>query len=227
MPWSPPIQLPLASNCRAVPRACFRWPELRSSITKQSHWQATRWDRSSRRRPRWSPTPSSFATRSSRSRTSTTGSRTYCPRGNQHPVTGGKPKQWIVVPGTQHETVSQLSGAASVSASSSGSLFVSTPGDQPLAAFLDNAAGATWEATPTDARPWIEIRFDHPIPLREITVTPSTVGTSRDHEGPSSRRTEGKRTASLEPGATPQSAVDACRQHSLLEDHDCRHAGTS
>ena len=130
-------------------------------------------------RPRWSPIPSNFAIRSSRSRTFTTGSRTCCPPGNPRPLAGGKPQQWIVVPGVQHETVSQLSGAAAVSASSSGALFVSTPGDQPLSAFLDNAAGAAWEATPTDAQPWIEIRFDHPIPVRQITVTPSAVGTSR------------------------------------------------
>ena len=124
--------------------------------------------------------------------------------GQPAPLTGGKPQQWIVVPGAQHETVSQLSGAAAVSASSSGSLFVSTPGDQPLAAFIDNAAGATWEATPTDARPWIEIRFDHPIPLREITVTPSTVGTSRITRVQVATE-RGQSTASLEPRASPQS----------------------
>ncbi len=124
--------------------------------------------------------------------------------GQPAPLSGGKPKQWIVVPGTQHETVSQLSGAASISASSSGSLFVSNPGDQPLSAFLDNAAGATWEATPTDARPWIEIRFDHPIPLREITVTPSTVGTTRITRVQVATD-RGRITPSLEPGAAPQS----------------------
>lgn len=123
--------------------------------------------------------------------------------GQPAPLTGGAPQQWIVVPGTEHETVSQLTGAASVSASSSGSLFVSTPGNQPLAAFVDNAAGATWESTPTDARPWIEIRFDHPIPLREITVTPSSLDSSRITSVQVSTD-QGQRTSSLEPRSTPQ-----------------------
>ena len=123
--------------------------------------------------------------------------------GQPAPVTGGKAQQWIVVPGTEHETVSKLSGAAALSASSSGSLFASIPGDQPLSAFIDNAAGAAWEATPTDARPWIEIRFDHPIPLREITVTPSSLDTSRITSVQVSTD-QGQRTSSLEPRSTPQ-----------------------
>ena len=124
--------------------------------------------------------------------------------GQPAPFAGGKPQQWIVVPGVQHETVSQLHGAAAVSASSSGSLFVSTPGDQPLAAFIDNPPGSAWEATPTDAEPWIEIRFDHPIPLRQIAVTPSAVGTTRVTRVQVSTD-RGQRTSSLEPRATPQS----------------------
>ena len=124
--------------------------------------------------------------------------------GQPAPLTGGKPSQWIVVPGTQHETVSRLSGAASVSASSSGSLFVSTPEYQPLAAFLENPAGATWEATPTDVQPWIQIRFNHPIPLREITVTPFAIGTSHITRVQVSTD-RGHRTASLRPQAAPQS----------------------
>ena len=81
---------------------------------------------------------------------------------------------------------------------------MSTPGDQPLSAFIDNAAGAAWEATPTDAQPWIEIRFDHPIPLRQITVTPSAVGTSRVTRVQVSTD-RGERTSSMVPRATPQS----------------------
>ena len=146
--------------------------------------------------------------------------------GQPAPLGGGKPQQWIVVPGAHHETVSQLSGAAAVTASSSGALFVSTPGDQPLAAFLDNAAGAAWEATPTDAQPWIQIRFDHPIPLRQVTVTPSTVGTSRVTKVQVSTD-RGQRTSSLEPRNTPQSLSSTRRPHSLRENHDRRYAGAS
>jgi arabinofuranan 3-O-arabinosyltransferase len=91
--------------------------------------------------------------------------------GESVPGAAGPPNQWIVVPGVQHETVSKLIGALSVSASSYGPLFTSVPGDQPLAAFLKDSGGAMWEASPNDRRPWIEIRFNKPIPIREVTIS--------------------------------------------------------
>ncbi|HVB92607.1 MAG TPA: alpha-(1-_3)-arabinofuranosyltransferase family protein [Acidimicrobiales bacterium] len=84
----------------------------------------------------------------------------------------GQPKQWIVVPGTRHETVSSLTGVSSVAASSYGPLFTSVPGLQPLAALLPGTVGSMWQASPTDRSPWIEIRFLHPLRLHEVTITP-------------------------------------------------------
>lgn len=90
--------------------------------------------------------------------------------GESVPGMSGPPKQWIVVPGVQHETVSKLIGALSVSASSYGPLFTSVPGNQPLSAFLNDSGGAMWEASPDDRRPWIEIRFNQPVALRDVTI---------------------------------------------------------
>ncbi len=101
--------------------------------------------------------------------------------GEPSPVTGdsslpsgGPPDQWIVVPGDRHETTLQLRGAALITASSFGPVFNEAPGQQPLEAFLADAAqgGAAWEASPTDPRPWIEIRFDRSVTLSKITLTP-------------------------------------------------------
>jgi len=85
----------------------------------------------------------------------------------------GPPTQWIVVPGSDHETVSALSGAASVTASSYGPTFSTVPGYQPLSAFLPTSAGSQWQAEPQDDRPWLQIDFDHPVPLHSITITPA------------------------------------------------------
>jgi arabinofuranan 3-O-arabinosyltransferase len=85
----------------------------------------------------------------------------------------GPPNQWTVVPGSEHETVSRLSGAASASASSYGPLFSVVPGYQPLSAFLPASSGSMWQANPQDGRPWLQINFDHPVPLHTITITPA------------------------------------------------------
>ena len=89
---------------------------------------------------------------------------------------GKPPDQWIVVPGDSHETTLALHGAAQVSASSFGPTFGEAPGQQPLEAFLADAnqGGGAWQATPADPRPWIQIRFDHSVPLSAITLTPLT-----------------------------------------------------
>jgi len=94
--------------------------------------------------------------------------------GAPSPVSGSPPDQWVVVPGDRHETTLQLHGAAQITASSFGPFFSQAPGEQPLEAFLTDAAqaGAVWQAWPTDPRPWIEIRFDHSVPLSRITLTP-------------------------------------------------------
>ena len=94
--------------------------------------------------------------------------------GAPSPVSGSPPDQWVVVRGDRHETTLQLHGAAQITASSFGPFFSQAPGEQPLEAFLADAeqAGAAWQAWPTDPRPWIEIRFDHSVPLSLITLTP-------------------------------------------------------
>ena len=85
---------------------------------------------------------------------------------------GAVSKQFIVVPGIGHETVSRLSGAGSISASSFGSAFSAIPSDQPLSAFVTDSGGASWVARSDDTAPWIEIRFTHAIPVDTVRVTP-------------------------------------------------------
>ena len=81
--------------------------------------------------------------------------------------------QFIVVPGVAHETVSHLSDGVSISASSFGPEFSRVPSEQPLSAFLADSGGAFWVASASDAAPWIQIRFSHPVLLHRISVTPS------------------------------------------------------
>jgi hypothetical protein len=94
--------------------------------------------------------------------------------GDTSPSSGGQPDQWIVVSGDRHETTLKLLGATQISASSFGPIFNEAPGQQPLDAFLDDAGqgGGAWEASPSDPRPWIAIRFDHSLPLSQIALTP-------------------------------------------------------
>ncbi|HEX4218855.1 MAG TPA: alpha-(1-_3)-arabinofuranosyltransferase family protein, partial [Acidimicrobiales bacterium] len=127
--------------------------------------------------------------------------------GQPAPNGGGKPSQWIVVPGTSHETVSVLHGAATVSASSYGPVFEDVPGDQPLSPFLEDSGGASWEAQPNDPRPWIEIRFDHAVPLHAITLTPSAKSSRVTAVQVSTD--QGQVTSSLTKGTGPQSVPTA------------------
>ena len=83
------------------------------------------------------------------------------------------PLTYSVTSGTQHETVEAPIGAAAVTASSYGSSLVAQPTEGPYSAFDGNPSTA-WVADATDNSigQWISIRFDHPVPLTTITVTP-------------------------------------------------------
>jgi len=79
---------------------------------------------------------------------------------------GGPPRQLLPVPSAGHQTVAVLAGAASVTASSSGSWLVETPEIDPVNAFDGNPSTYWTEASPaTPVGQWIQITFDHPIVL--------------------------------------------------------------
>ena len=79
---------------------------------------------------------------------------------------GGPPRQLLPVSSTGHQTVAVLAGAASVTASSSGSWLGETPQIDPVNAFDANASTYWTEASPeTPVGQWIQITFSHPIVL--------------------------------------------------------------
>ncbi|HEX9033710.1 MAG TPA: alpha-(1-_3)-arabinofuranosyltransferase family protein [Streptosporangiaceae bacterium] len=79
---------------------------------------------------------------------------------------GGAPRQMLPVSPAGHQTVAVLSGAAAVTASSSGSWFAQTPQIDPVNAFDGNPSTVWTEATPsTPAGQWIQITFAHRVAL--------------------------------------------------------------
>jgi arabinofuranan 3-O-arabinosyltransferase len=85
---------------------------------------------------------------------------------------GGAPRQLLPVPGAaRRQTVAVLVGAASVTASSSGSWLAETPQIDPVNAFDGNRSTVWAEANPATAvGQWVQIRFDHRV------VLPDTIG---------------------------------------------------
>ncbi len=78
----------------------------------------------------------------------------------------GPPRQLLPVPSAGHQTVAVLSGAASVTASSSGSWLAETPQIDPVNAFDGNPSTYWAEASPsTPVGQWIQITFSRPITL--------------------------------------------------------------
>ncbi len=79
---------------------------------------------------------------------------------------GQPPRQLLPVPSAGHQTVAVLAGAASVTASSTGSWLAETPQVDPVNAF-DGNPGTFWtEASPTTpVGQWIQITFSHPVAL--------------------------------------------------------------
>jgi arabinofuranan 3-O-arabinosyltransferase len=91
----------------------------------------------------------------------------------------GVPAAFTVVPGVARQTVEDPIGAASISASSFGSLvLVDEPTDGPASAF-DPQSNTAWVADATDHSlgQWISITFLHKLKLSTITLTP-LVGSS-------------------------------------------------
>src|SRR5262245_19755368 len=79
---------------------------------------------------------------------------------------GGPPRQLLPVAGAGHQTVAVLDGAATVTASSSGSWLAETPQIDPVNAFDGNPHTFWAEANPeTAVGQWIEITFDHRIAM--------------------------------------------------------------
>jgi arabinofuranan 3-O-arabinosyltransferase len=90
------------------------------------------------------------------------------------PRPGGVPRAFIVVPGTQHETIEAPIGAASVSASSFGATpLFSQPSAGPASAFDGlSKSGWTADAANDSVGQWVSIRFTHPKYLSSIHITP-------------------------------------------------------
>lgn len=79
---------------------------------------------------------------------------------------GGPPRQLLPVPAAGHQTVTVLSGAAQVTASSYGSWLTEDPQADPVYAFDGNPSTSWIEGSPSSpVGQWIQIRFDHPVRL--------------------------------------------------------------
>jgi len=114
-----------------------------------------------------------------------TGSYTYTASEN-NPIddplggAGGPPRQLLPVTGTGRQTVAVIAGAASVTASSSGSWFAESPQVDPVNVFDGNQNTVWTEADPSTAvGQWVQITFDRPITL------PDSVGVRLVDDGAS------------------------------------------
>ena len=100
-----------------------------------------------------------------------TGSYTYTATGKNpadDPLggAGGPPRQLLPPGGTGRQTVAVLTGAASVTASSSGSWLAETPQIDPVNVFDGNPRTAWTEADPSTAvGQWVQVTFSHPVVL--------------------------------------------------------------
>lgn len=153
-----------------------------------------------------------------------TGSYTYTARQANPPDSplgdpGGPPRQLLPVPGAGHQTVAMLRGAASVTASSSGSWLAETPQIDPANVFDGNPATVWTEADPV--RPtgqWVQITFDHAIRLpAALSVILLDDSSARPVASKLTVRTDaGTRTTSLRrTGAAQPLRVAAGRTRSL------------
>jgi arabinofuranan 3-O-arabinosyltransferase len=126
---------------------------------------------------------------------------------------GAPPRQILPVPAGGHQTVTVLSGAASVTASSYGSWLYYEPQYDPVNAFDGNAATAWAEGNPTTpVGQWIQITFDHPLDLPDhIGVQLLDDGFSRSIANQLQVSTAAGRisTATAPTGATQQLRVRA------------------
>jgi len=80
---------------------------------------------------------------------------------------GRPPREMLPVPAAGHQTIAVLSGAAAVTASSTGTWVSESPQIDPVNAFDGNPSTYWVEASPrTPVGQWIQITFDHQIELR-------------------------------------------------------------
>ena len=129
---------------------------------------------------------------------------------------GGPPRQLLPAGSAGHQTVAVLTGAAAVTASSSGSWLAETPQIDPVNAFDGNPNTFWAEANPTTAvGQWVQIAFDHRIAMpRSISIrllddfaarpVPSrlTVSTDAGTVTSSLRRTGAAQPLKVPPGLT-------------------------
>ncbi|HUC59065.1 MAG TPA: alpha-(1-_3)-arabinofuranosyltransferase family protein [Streptosporangiaceae bacterium] len=88
------------------------------------------------------------------------------PSGDPLGAAGQPPRELLPVSAAGHQTVAVISGAASVTASSSGSWLAETPQIDPVNAFDGNLSTYWAEASPTTpVGQWIQVNFSHPIVL--------------------------------------------------------------
>src|SRR6266699_2026680 len=92
---------------------------------------------------------------------------------------GGPPRQLLPVACTGRQTVAVVTGAASVTASSSGSWLAERPQIDPVNVFDGNPSTVWTEADPAAVGQWVQITFDHPV------VLPDSVGVTLLDDVPS------------------------------------------
>jgi arabinofuranan 3-O-arabinosyltransferase len=84
------------------------------------------------------------------------------------------PKNFDVVGGLSHETVSDPIGGAVVSASSYGSTYLLDDPSQGPASAFDNESTSAWvaDAANRSKGQWVQITFDREVPMSSIVLTP-------------------------------------------------------
>jgi arabinofuranan 3-O-arabinosyltransferase len=87
------------------------------------------------------------------------------------PATRRAPRDRLPVEGVEHQAVVQMTGAATLRASSYGPLPIRQPEAQPFAAF-DGDSSSAWVATPraSSRDQWIELTLDRPVRARALSV---------------------------------------------------------
>ncbi|OXS31162.1 alpha-(1-_3)-arabinofuranosyltransferase [Streptomyces sp. XY006] len=120
---------------------------------------------------------------------------------------GEKPRQILPAEGTEHQTVAELRGASSVSASSYGNWLFHLPQYDPVNAFDGNPDTAWTEGAPdTPDGQWLRIGFTGPYAMpSSFKVTPLPQGSVRAAATKVRVETEkGERTSFLQPNGRTQ-----------------------
>jgi arabinofuranan 3-O-arabinosyltransferase len=87
----------------------------------------------------------------------------YTYTANESAPGGGPPHQMLPFPGVEHQTVAEFTGAADITASSTGSWIFSLPEYDPANAFDGNSNGWLPGSSSGSVGQWIQINFNHAV----------------------------------------------------------------